>query len=88
MTRKRHTPEQIAAALRQAEAGTPIREITRKMGIHENTFHLWKKKYGALGTPEIRELRQLRDENIRLKRLVADLTLDKTMLQDVITKKW
>lgn len=88
MARKRHTPEQIAAALRQAEAGTPIAEITRKLGVHENTFYHWKKKYGSLGTPEIRELRQLRDENMRLKKLVADLTLDKTMLQDVISKKW
>ncbi len=88
MQRKRHTPEQIAAALRQLEAGTPAVEICRKMGVHENTMYLWKKKYGSLGTPEIRELRQLRDENLRLKRLVADLTLDKGMLQDVIKKKW
>jgi len=88
MGRIRHTPEQIAAALRQAEAGTPIVEIIRKLGVHENTFYLWKKKYGSFGTPEIRELRQLRDENVRLKKLVADLTLDKTMLQDVIAKKW
>ena len=88
MARRRHTPEQIAAALRQAEAGTPITEIIRKLGVHENTFYLWKKKYGELGTPEIRELRRLREENSKLKRLVADLTLDKTMLQDVISKKW
>ena len=88
MGRIRHTPEQIAAALRQAEAGTPVVEIIRKLGVHENTFYLWKKKYGSLGTPEIRELRQLRDENVRLKKLVADLTLDKTMVQDVIAKKW
>jgi putative transposase len=88
MPKKRHSPEQIAAALRQAEAGTPIAEITRKLGVHENTFYLWKKRYGQLGTPEIRELRQLRDENSKLKRLVADLTLDKTMLQDVLGKKW
>jgi putative transposase len=88
MARRHHTPEQIAVALRQAEAGTPIADIVRKLGIHENTFYLWKKKYGSLGTPEIRELRQLRDENSRLKKVVADLTLDKVMLQDVISKKW
>ena len=88
MARRNHTPEQIAVALRQAEAGTPIADIVRKLGIHENTFYLWKKKYGSLGTPEIRELRQLRDENSRLKKVVADLTLDKVMLQDVISKKW
>jgi len=56
--------------------------------VHENTFYHWKKRYAQLGTPEIRELRQLRDENTKLKRLVADLTLDKTMLQDVLSKKW
>jgi putative transposase len=88
VARKRHSPEQIAAALRQAEVGTPIAEIIRKLGVHENTFYGWKKKYGGLGTPEIRELRQLREENLKLKRLVADLSLDKTMLQDVISKKW
>ncbi len=85
--RKRHSPEQIAQALRQAEAGTPVIEITRKLGVHENTFYTWKKRFGGLGTPEIRELRQLRDENTKLKRLVADLSLDKTMLQDIISKK-
>jgi putative transposase len=88
MARRHHTPEQIAAALRQLEAGTPAVEFCRKLGVHENTMYLWKKKYGSLGTPEIRELRQLRDENVRLKRLVADLPLDKTMLQDVISKRW
>ncbi len=85
--RKRHSPEQIAQALRQAEAGTPVIEITRKLGVHENTFYTWKKRFGGLGTPEIRELRELRDENTKLKRLVADLSLDKTMLQDIISKK-
>ncbi len=88
MARRRHTPEQIAAALRQVEAGVAVNEMARKLGIHENTVHLWKRRYGDLGTPEIRELRQLREENVRLKRLVADLTLDKTMLQDVLSKKW
>ena len=88
MARRRHTPEQIAAALRQVEAGIAASEMARKLGVHENTVHIWKKRYGNLGTPEIRELSQLREENVRLKRLVADLTLDKTMLQDVLSKKW
>lgn len=86
-TRKRHTAEQIARAFRQAEAGTPIVDIIRKRGVHENTFSLWKKKYGDLGTPEIRELRQLREENMKLKKLVADLSLDRQMLQEIVTKK-
>jgi len=85
--RKRHSAEQIAQALRQAEAGTPIADIIRKLGVHENTFYLWKKKYGGLGTPEIRELRQLREENMKLKKLVADLSLDRQMLQEIVTKK-
>lgn len=78
MARRRHTPEQIAAALRKLGAGTPAVELCRKLGVHENTIYLWKKKYCSLGAPEICELRQRRDENVRLRRLVADLTLDKT----------
>lgn len=88
MRKSRYSDEQIAAALRQAEAGTPIAEITRKLGVSEATFYLWRKRFGSLGTPEIRELRQLREENSRLKRLVADLTLDRQVLQDVVKKKW
>lgn len=87
MARKRHSPEAIAAVLRKAESGVPIAELARKTGVHENTIHLWKKRYGQLGTPEIREMHELRDENTRLKRLVADLSLDKAMLQDVLSKK-
>lgn len=86
--KSRYSDEQIAAALRQAEAGTPIADITRKLGISEATFYVWRKRFGSLGTPEIRELRQLRDENARLKRLVADLTLDRQVLQDVVKKRW
>jgi putative transposase len=89
--KSRYSDEQIAATLRQAEAGTPIADITRKLGISEATFYAWRKRFGSLGTPEIRELRQLRDENARLKRLkrlVADLTLDRQVLQDVVKKKW
>lgn len=88
MRKSRYSDEQIAAALRQVEAGTPVAEITRKLGISEATFYVWKKRFGSLGTPEIRELRQLREENARLKRLVADLTLDRQVLQDVVKKKW
>jgi len=87
MARKRQSPESIAAVLRKVESGIPIAKLAREAGVHENTIHLWKKKYGQLGTPEIREMNELRDENTRLKRLVADLTLDKVMLQDVLSKK-
>ncbi|MGH7661287.1 MAG: IS3 family transposase [Vulcanimicrobiaceae bacterium] len=85
--RKRHSPDQIATALRQAEAGTPVAEIVRKLGIHENTFYIWRRRYGGLGTPEVRELRQLREENAKLKQIVADLSLDRKMLQEIIAKK-
>ncbi len=84
---ERHSPEQIAAALRQAEAGTPVTELIRKLGIHENTFYTWKRRFGGLGTPGIRELRQLREENSKLKGIVADLSLDRKMLQEIISKK-
>ncbi len=86
--KSRYSDEQIAAALRQAELGTPIAELTRKLGISEATFYVWKKRFGKLGTPEIRELRQLREENAKLKQVVADLTLDRAVLQDVLKKKW
>ncbi len=85
--KKRFTQAQIAFALRQAESGTPLEQIIRKMGISEATFYRWKKKFGGLGVAEIRRLKQLEDENKRLKRLVADLTLDKQMLQDALSKK-
>jgi putative transposase len=87
MKKKRFTEAQIAFALRQAESGTPVAEIIRKMGISEVTFYRWKKKYAGLGVTELRRLKQLEDENRRLKSLVADLTLDKQMLQDVLSKK-
>jgi putative transposase len=85
--KKRFTEAQIAFALRQAESGTSVAEIIRKMGISEVTFYRWKKKFAGLGVAELRRLKQLEDENRRLKRLVADLTLDKQMLQDVLSKK-
>ena len=88
MKRKRFSEEQIAMTLRQAEAGTPVAEICRSLQVTEQTFYRWKRKYGSLGTPEIRELRQLRDENKKLKQLVADLTLDKHILQESLKKKF
>jgi putative transposase len=88
MKRKRFSEEQIAFALRQADSGTTIEEICRKMGISEPTFYRWKKVYAGMGVSEIRRLKQLEDENAKLKRVVADLTLDKAMLQDVLRKKW
>jgi putative transposase len=88
MKRKRYTNEQIAFALRQAESGTAVEEICRKLGVSEATFYRWKKQFAGMGVLEIRRLRQLEEENARLKRLVADLTLDKTMLQDVLRRKW
>ena len=85
MKQKRYTDEQIAFALRQAESGTAVAEICRKLGISEPTFYRWKKQFAGMGTVEIRQLKQL-EEKAKLKRLVADLSLDKTMLQDVLRK--
>jgi putative transposase len=85
--KKRFSEQQIAFALRQNEVGTPVAEILRKMQITEATFYRWKKKYAGMGVPELRRLKQLEDENSRLKRLVADLSLDRTMLQEVLAKK-
>lgn len=87
MKKSKYTEEQISYVLRQAEAGTPVEDVCRGMGVSVATFYIWKKKYGELGASEVRRLRQLEDENARLKRLVADLTLDKNILQEVIRKK-
>lgn len=87
MKKSRFTEEQIAFALKQAELGTAVPEICRKMGISDATFYNWKKKYGGLGPSELRRLRQLEEENRKLKQLVADLSLDKAMLQEVVAKK-
>ena len=88
MRKSKFTDQQIAFALQQAETGTSVAEITRKMGICEQTFYRWKKIYAGLGPGEVRRLRQLEEENARLKKLVADLSLDKSMLQDALTKKF
>jgi len=85
--RSRFTEEQIAFALKQQELGTPVEEICRKMGIAQATFFNWKKRYSGLGPSELRRVRQLEEENSRLKKLVADLSLDKVMLQDVVRRK-
>ena len=87
MKKTRYTEEQIAYVLREAESGTPIADVCRSIGVSEATFYVWKKKYANLGVSELRRLKQLEDENSRLKRLVADLTLDKNILQEVIRKK-
>jgi putative transposase len=87
MKKSKFTEEQIAYALRQVESGTPVLDVCRKLGVSEQTFYRWKKKYEGMGVAELRRLRQLEDENRRLKSLVADLTLDKHMLQEVIRKK-
>lgn len=87
MKRSRYSDEQIAYALRQAESGTAVADVCRQLGIAEATFYVWKKKYANLGATELRELRQLREENSKLKRLVADLTLDKHILTEIVRKK-
>lgn len=87
MKKSKFTEAQIVFALHQAETGTRVAEVCRKMGISEATFYNWKKKYGGLGTSELRRLRQLEEENHRLKKLVADLSLDKHMLGEVLKKK-
>jgi len=85
--KKRYSEEQIAYALRQAESGVAISELCRTMGISEQTFYNWKSKYAGMGVSELRKMKSLEAENRQLKRLVADLSLDKHMLQDVLSKK-
>ena len=88
MKKSNYTEEQIAFALKQAELGTPISEVCRKLVIAEQTFYSWKSKYGGMLPSDMKRLRQLEEENAKLKKLVADLSLDKLMLQDVLTKKF
>jgi putative transposase len=87
MKKSRFTEEQIAFALRQAESGVPIVEVCRKMGVSEQTFYRWKKLYAGMGVAELRRLKQLEEENRKLKTLVADLSLDKQILQDALKGK-
>ena len=88
MRKSQFSQEQIVRALRQAESGTRVTEICRKLGVSEATFYRWKKRYGSLGVSELRELKQLKDENRRLKGLVADLSLDKSILQESLRKNF
>ena len=87
MKRSRFSEEQVAYALRQAESGTPVGDVCRQLGVSEATFYIWKKRYGHLGVSEVRRVRHLEEDNSRLKRLVADLTLDKHMLAEALRKK-
>jgi putative transposase len=86
--RKRFSVEQITGILKQAEIGTPVADLLRQHGVSEQSFYRWKKLYGGMAPSEARELKELREENVKLKRLVADLSLDKVMLQDVLQKKF
>jgi putative transposase len=86
MKRSKYSEEQVTYALRQAESGTPVPDVCRQLGISEATFYVWKKKYAHLGVSELRRMRQLEEENARLKALVADLTLDKHILQETLRK--
>jgi putative transposase len=88
MKKRRFSVEQIVGVLKQADVGVPVAEVIRKVGISEQTFYRWKKQYTGLESDQVREMKQLQDENGRLKQLVAELSLDKTMLQDVLRKKW
>lgn len=88
MKRTRYSVEQMVAAVKQHDMGLPVGDIARKLGIAEQTFYRWKKQYGGLEATEVRELRQLREEHTKLKKLVAELSLDKVMLQEIAAKKW
>lgn len=88
MKRKRFSVEQIVAVLKQAELGLPVVELVRRLGISEQTFYRWKRQYAGLESDQVREFRQVSDENARLKKLVAELSLDKAVLQDVLSKKF
>ena len=87
MPRKGQSEERIVFALRQAEGGRKVADVCREMGVSQQTFYAWKRRYAGVGVSELRELRQLREENQKLKTLVADLTLDKHILQEVLSKK-
>ena len=88
MKRKRFSVEQIVAIVKQAELGMPVAELIRRVGISEQTFYRWKKQFTGLEIDQVLQLKQLQDENGRLKKLVAELTLDRAMLQDVLRKNW
>ena len=87
MPKKGHSEEQIITALKQYESGEKVTDICRKLGVSQAAFYTWKKQYAGMGVQELREMRQLREENGRLKRLVADLSLDRQILQEIVSKK-
>lgn len=87
MKKSRFSEEQITYAIKQAEGGEPVADICRKLGVSQNSFYQWRRKYQGMGVPELRKMRQLEEENRKLKRLVADLSLDRHILQEVIAKK-
>ena len=87
MAKRGRSEEEILRVLREAESGETVVEVCPKHGISQQSFYLWKKKYAGLGLNELRELRQLREENTKLKRLVADLSLDRHILQEIVAKK-
>jgi len=87
MKKSKFTDSQIAYILRQAEEGTSVEEVCRKSGISAQTYYRWRKKFGGLMPSEMKRLKQLEEENKRLKTIVADLSLDKAMLQDVLRRK-
>tara|TARA_R110000787_G_C13047200_1_gene406129 strand:+ start:72 stop:353 length:282 start_codon:yes stop_codon:yes gene_type:complete len=86
--KKRYSTEQIVAALKQVDMGMPVADLIRQLGISEMTYYRWRKKYAGLESDQVRELKQVLDENARLKKLVAELSLDKAVLQDVLSKKF
>ena len=88
MKASKFSEAQIAFVLKQVEDGSAVAEVCRKAGISEQTFYRWKAKYAGLEVDQVRQMAQLQEENLRLKKLVAELSLDKTMLQDVLSKKW
>ena len=87
MKKSKFSEAQIAFILQQADEGTPVAEVCRKAGISDATFYNWRKRYGGMTSSEVKRMRQLEDENNRLKKIIADLTLDKAMLQDVVRRK-
>ena len=88
MKRTRYSEEKIISILKEHEAGIRVQDLVRKYGVSEQSIYRWKAKYGGMDVSEARRLRELEDENRRLKKLVADLSLDKQMLEDVVSKKW
>lgn len=88
MKKSKFTEAQVAAALRECASGTPVGQVARKLGVSEQTLYVWKRRYASLDVSDIRKVRQLEEENSRLKKLVADLSLDKVMLQDLVSRKW